>query len=165
MTILAAPNAIISYFFFFLNEPATTEIYTLSLHDALPIRRMLTENTVRGSDRRVQYVGIDAYEQAGGPVLRDLFEHDDGGWLQDVALLDRLVTEKLKAEAETIAAEGWKWISVAVDFPYGHTGGLRELEGKSVDVTVADTSSTGSQEVTASLPGTVISVAGNPTEA
>ena len=57
------------------------------------IRRMLTENTVRGSDRRVQYVGIDAYEQAGGPVLRDLFEHDDGGWLQDVALLDRLVTE------------------------------------------------------------------------
>src|SRR6516225_6178244 len=26
------------YFFFFFNAPATTEIYTLSLHDALPIR-------------------------------------------------------------------------------------------------------------------------------
>lgn len=102
------------------------------------IRRLLTENTVRGSDRRAQYVGIDAYEQAGGPVLRDLFENDDGGWLQDVALLDRLVTDKLKSEAETIAAEGWKWISVAVDFPYGHTGGLRELEGKPVDVTVEE---------------------------
>ncbi|WP_108523013.1 ParB/RepB/Spo0J family partition protein [Bradyrhizobium algeriense] len=102
------------------------------------IRRMLTEKTVPGSDRRAQYVGIDAYEQAGGPVLRDLFENDDGGWLQDVALLDRLVTEKLKSEAETIAAEGWKWISVAVDFPYGHTGGLRELEGKPVDVTVEE---------------------------
>src|SRR5438445_9556097 len=25
------------YFFFFSNDPATTEIYTLSLHDALPI--------------------------------------------------------------------------------------------------------------------------------
>src|SRR5215468_11578908 len=25
------------YFFFFFNVPATTEIYTLSLHDALPI--------------------------------------------------------------------------------------------------------------------------------
>jgi ParB family transcriptional regulator, chromosome partitioning protein len=98
------------------------------------IRRMLTENTVRASDRRVQFIGLDAYEQAGGGVLRDLFEHDDGGWLQDVALLDRLVTEKLKAEAETIAAEGWKWISVAVDFPYGHTDGLRELEGKPVDL-------------------------------
>jgi ParB family transcriptional regulator, chromosome partitioning protein len=98
------------------------------------IRRMLTENTVRASDRRVQFVGLAAYEQAGGGVLRDLFEHDDGGWLQDVVLLDRLVTEKLKAEAETIAAEGWKWISVAVDFPYDHTRGLRELEGKPVDL-------------------------------
>src|SRR5690606_41385623 len=27
------------FFFFFLNDPATTEIYTLSLHDALPIFR------------------------------------------------------------------------------------------------------------------------------
>ncbi len=98
------------------------------------IRRMLTENTVRASDRRVQFIGLDAYEQAGGGILRDLFEHDDGGWLQDVALLDRLVTEKLKAEAEAIAAEGWKWISVAVDFPYGHTTRLRELEGQPVDL-------------------------------
>jgi ParB family transcriptional regulator, chromosome partitioning protein len=98
------------------------------------IRRLLTENTVRGSDRRAQFVGLDAYQQAGGGVLRDLFEHDDGGWLQDVVLLDRLVTEKLKAEAETIAAEGWKWISVAVEFSYGHTHGLREIEGKPVDL-------------------------------
>ena len=102
------------------------------------IRRMLTENTVRASDRRAQFVGLDAYEQAGGAVLRDLFAHDDGGWLQDVPLLDRLVTEKLKAEAGTIAAEGWKWIAVAVDFPYGHTNGLREIEGEPVDLTVEE---------------------------
>ena len=55
----------------------------------------------------------------GSPQNQDECDGDDGGWLQDVALLDRLVTEKLKAEAETIAAEGWKWISVAVDFSYG----------------------------------------------
>ncbi|MBI5323052.1 ParB/RepB/Spo0J family partition protein [Bradyrhizobium sp.] len=96
------------------------------------IRRMLTENTVRASDRRAQFIGLAAYEQAGGGVLRDLFEPDDGGWLQDIPLLDRLVTEKLKVEAETIAAEGWKWISVAVDFPFDHTRGHRELEGKPV---------------------------------
>src|SRR5258708_22041384 len=30
------PDTSISFFFFF-NDPATTEIYTLSLHDALPI--------------------------------------------------------------------------------------------------------------------------------
>src|SRR5437762_14107951 len=29
----------LSFFFFFFNDPATTEIYTLSLHDALPISR------------------------------------------------------------------------------------------------------------------------------
>jgi ParB-like chromosome segregation protein Spo0J len=74
------------------------------------IRRMLTENTVRASDRRKQFVGLDVYEQAG--VLRDLFELDDGGLRQDVALLDRLATEKLKADAKAIGAEGWKWISV-----------------------------------------------------
>jgi len=98
------------------------------------IRRLLTEKTVRGSDRRAQFVGLDTYQHAGGGVLRGLFEHDDGGWLQDVVLLDRLVTEKLKAGAETIAAEGWKWISVAVEFSYGHTQGLREIEGKPVDL-------------------------------
>src|SRR5471032_3465436 len=30
-------NFFISFVFFFFNDPATTEIYTLSLHDALPI--------------------------------------------------------------------------------------------------------------------------------
>ena len=49
-------------------------------------------------------------------------------------LLDRLVGEKLKAAADAVAAEGWKWISVAVDFPYGHTQGLRQIEGKPVDL-------------------------------
>ena len=28
------------YFFFFFNDTATTEIYTLSLHDALPISKV-----------------------------------------------------------------------------------------------------------------------------
>jgi ParB family chromosome partitioning protein len=102
------------------------------------IRRALTEQTVRASDRRACFIGVAAYEQAGGSVERDLFEHDDGGWFQDVALLDRLVTEKLTAEAETIAKEGWKWISIAVDFPYGHTGRLRELESKPADLTTEE---------------------------
>lgn len=54
------------------------------------IRRQLTESAVRASDRRARFVGLDAYESAGGVVLRDLFEDDGGGWLQDVALLHRL---------------------------------------------------------------------------
>src|SRR5882724_5550228 len=103
--------------------------------ESYQIRRMLTEDTVRASDRRAQFIGLEAYERAGGAALRDLFAHDDGGWLQDVPLLDRLVTEKLKAEAEGIASEGWKWIAIAVDFPYGHTNGLRKLDGEPADLT------------------------------
>lgn len=99
------------------------------------IRRMLTETTVRASDKRALFVGIEAYEAAGGYVLRDLFQQDDGGWLQDPVLLDRLAAEKLKAEAETVGAEGWKWVEVAADFPYGHTSGLRRLMGTTIDLT------------------------------
>lgn len=93
------------------------------------IRRLLTETTVRASDRRAVFVGLEAYEQAGGIVLRDLFQSDDGGWLQDVALLDRLTSEKLQSAANDIAAEGWKWVETAVSFPFGHAHGLRVLTG------------------------------------
>lgn len=94
------------------------------------IRRMLTEGAVRASDKRARFVGIEPYQEAGGAVLRDLFQADDGGWLQDPALLDRLAAEKLEREAEAVRAEGWKWVEVATDFPYGHTYGLRRLAGE-----------------------------------
>lgn len=99
------------------------------------IRRMLTEHAVRASDKRAQFVGIDAYVEAGGAVMRDLFESDDGGWLEDVGLVDMLVTEKLNEEAEAIRAEGWKWVEVGLDFPYGHTYGLRRLFGEQEPLT------------------------------
>ena len=95
------------------------------------IRRQLTEGTVRASDKRAQFIGED-YEQAGGTVLRDLFQGDDGGWLQDPALVDRLVAKQLERDAEAIRAEGWHWVEVAPDFPYGHTFGLRQLRGEAV---------------------------------
>ena len=100
--------------------------------EAYQIRRMLTEGAVRASDKRARFVGVEAYEDAGGIVLRDLFEADDGGWLQEPALLHRLVAEKLEREAEAMRAEGWKWIEVEPDFPYGHTYGLRRLSGTEV---------------------------------
>ena len=83
-------------------------------------------------------MGIAAYEAAGGVVVRDLFQGDDGGWLEDPALLDRLVADKLQAEAEGIACEGWKWIEVSVDLPYGYSHGLRRLAGEQVPVSDED---------------------------
>src|SRR5256885_11369858 len=41
-----------SSFFFFFNDTATTEIYTLSLHDALPISDPLTGHLQNPIDRR-----------------------------------------------------------------------------------------------------------------
>jgi ParB family chromosome partitioning protein len=99
------------------------------------IRRMLTEKAVRASDKRAVFVGLDVYELAGGIILRDLFQQDDGGWLESLTLLDSLVAAKLKAEAEQITAEGWKWIEVATEFPYSHAHGLRELDGVAADLT------------------------------
>ncbi|MDE2341204.1 MAG: ParB/RepB/Spo0J family partition protein [Alphaproteobacteria bacterium] len=99
------------------------------------IRRMLTETTVRALDKRALFVGLETYEAAGGIVLRDLFQSDDGGWLQDVALLDRLVAEKLRVEADRIATEGWKWVEASLSIPYGVTHAMRELIGTPLDMT------------------------------
>ena len=99
------------------------------------IRRMLTEGAVKTSDRRAVFVGVEAYELAGGTVLRDLFSSDTGGWLQTTALLDRLAREKLAQEAERIRDEGWKWSEFSIDFPYGHTAGLRRLPATQAPLT------------------------------
>ena len=94
------------------------------------IRRMLTEGAVRASDKRVQYIGVEAYVEAGGAIMRDLFaQGEDGEWLQDASLLDLLVSEKLKEDTQPIADEGWHWIEVSPDFAYGHTYGLRQIRG------------------------------------
>jgi ParB family chromosome partitioning protein len=109
------------------------------IREPYQIRRLLTESAVRASDKRAQFVGVADYEAAGGIVLRDLFEADDGGWLQDPALLERLVAGKLEREAEAVRAEGWKWVEVAPDFFYGHTYGLRRLSGEEVALTKKET--------------------------
>ena len=93
------------------------------------IRQKLTEDTVRVADKRVRFITVEAYVAAGGCVLRDLFEPDDGGWLADVALLDRLVDAKLQAEGERIGAEGWKWVASAVHMPMSASDGMREIAG------------------------------------
>lgn len=74
------------------------------------LRRRLTSTKVEADDRRALLVGAEAYEAAGGTILRDLF--DGGGYFEDSQLLDRLTAEKLQAVAETVRAEGWLWVEV-----------------------------------------------------
>uniref|UniRef100_UPI00143887C0 ParB/RepB/Spo0J family partition protein n=1 Tax=Caulobacter sp. SSI4214 TaxID=2575739 RepID=UPI00143887C0 len=94
---------------------------TLTNRQPYAIRRAMTENTAMVSDRRLTFVGLPAYLGAGGTILRDLFSEDDGGYVEDVPLLDRLVAEKLTAQATDLReAEGWKWAAAYLDYPHGH---------------------------------------------
>src|SRR3989449_8620011 len=60
------------FFFFFFNDTATTEIYTLSLHDALPICERVGRDpqpvrhlaAVREDIARLRRVELERYEQA-----------------------------------------------------------------------------------------------------
>src|SRR2546428_11027655 len=55
-----------SFYFFFFNDTATTEIYTLSLHDALPI----------SSHHLIRVLGIDAKPDGHLDRLVELAEFD-----------------------------------------------------------------------------------------
>jgi ParB family chromosome partitioning protein len=95
------------------------------------IRRLLSEGALHASNKRARFVGTDVYEATGGIVLRDLFEEDGGGWLQDPALLDRLVAETLGQAAANVQAEGWKWVEAVETLPYGYRSNLRLIPGDS----------------------------------
>ncbi len=96
--------------------------------NAWNIRRLLTEACVEASDPRVRFVGLDAYVAAGGSIMRDLFEEDDGGWLQDPELLMRLAGDKLAAERTRLLAQGRKWAEAALEPSFDHKAGLARLQ-------------------------------------
>ena len=80
------------------------------------IKRMLTEDRIPAGAALARYVGVDAYEAAGGPVLRDLFadEYENGVWLEDPALLMKLALERLQIAADELATR-WKWAEARID--------------------------------------------------
>src|SRR2546427_3531354 len=60
-----------SSFFFFFNDTATTEIYTLSLHDALPISVEPRQEKIRAEKirhRKLAVAEVRPVETAVGPV-------------------------------------------------------------------------------------------------
>jgi ParB family chromosome partitioning protein len=97
------------------------------------IRRALTAESFDADHRMVQFVGLDAYEQAGGAVLRDLFDDEQPAVLTDGALVERLATEALEQAASIVRAEGWSWVSIALkpDYstPYGRVYPDRQEDG------------------------------------
>ncbi|WP_414610823.1 ParB N-terminal domain-containing protein [Stenotrophomonas pavanii] len=76
------------------------------------LRDRLTEREIDAHRHPlVRFVGLDAYEAAGGGTRRDLFADTDSGvYLTDATLLERLAQDKLASLAAEVKAEGWAWV-------------------------------------------------------
>ena len=102
---------------------------------------MLTEERVPAGAPTARFVGVEAYEAAGGPVLRDLFadEHENGVWLEDPKLLDELAIRKLTAAAEL--STRWKWAEAVLDVDWSATaryGRIHPEPGEPTDAEKAE---------------------------
>ena len=80
------------------------------------IKRMLTQDRVPAAAAIATFVGVDAYEAAGGVVDRDLFADQDewGIWFEDADLLGKLAMDRLQAAADELATR-WKWAEARIE--------------------------------------------------
>src|SRR2546427_7654274 len=93
---------VVFFIFFFFNDTATTEIYTLSLHDALPILRSLRQGPLRKSVRAARCAGKPirrAHLPGSGERHQDRSEEDTPGTQSQPNFLFRLMLQKKKIRA------------------------------------------------------------------
>ncbi len=77
------------------------------------LRRLLTAQQINvRSDRLARYVGVEAFENAGGVVTRDLFSNADDGYISDVVLLEQLALGKLEKQRAKLLKEGFGWVEI-----------------------------------------------------
>ena len=87
------------------------------------VRRRLAEGRVPGSSALARFVGVEAYEAAGGALDRDLFADDDEGeglWFQDPKLLSDLAMRRLRVAADELESH-WKWAEPVLDADWSTT--------------------------------------------
>ena len=103
---------------------------------AWQVKRLLTEEQVPAGSPVARFVGIAAYEAAGGPVLRDLFadEHENGVWLEDPKLLGDLAMQKLTAAADELATR-WKWAEAMVEIDWSATARFGRIHPRPAEPT------------------------------
>ena len=80
---------ILFYLLFFFNDTATTEIYTLSLHDALPIYLLSELDSYAWEEKardKGQDVPIKKYDHACDALRYALYTHLDGSFGTDVSM-------------------------------------------------------------------------------
>src|SRR5256885_7331261 len=90
------------FFFFFFNDTATTEIYTLSLHDALPICGPMIMKTVQQFVQNVKWGELDVLLVDLPPGTGDARSEEHTSELQSPCnLVCRLLLEKKKKKKNT----------------------------------------------------------------
>src|SRR6266516_7933070 len=82
------------FFFFFFNDTATTEIYTLSLHDALPIAR--PQPLVHLDEALIRVLGRILVERRGDVLVLGRSEEHTSELQSPYDLVCRLLLEKKK---------------------------------------------------------------------
>ncbi|MXZ28781.1 MAG: chromosome partitioning protein ParB [Gammaproteobacteria bacterium] len=110
---------------------------------AWQVKRLMTEERVPGSSALARFVSVDAYEAAGGPVMRDLFAdgHENGTWFEDPALLNDLAMKKLEAVADELSTR-WKWAEARLEVDWSTAaryGRVHPRPGEPTDEETAET--------------------------
>jgi ParB family chromosome partitioning protein len=82
------------------------------------VRSLLTESKVTTGHRLFRFVGMDAYQEAGGTITSDLFAKESEGYANDPELVQRLADEKLDRLTGEAEAEGWGEVIAAEQTPY-----------------------------------------------
>lgn len=100
------------------------------------VRDILTENEVDNDDSRIQFIGLEAYENAGGKVRRDLFSEDTEFYICDVELLDKLFSEKIETLLQEYRNAGWSWVEFRENFGWGEKGKYDQERGKKPALTI-----------------------------
>jgi ParB family chromosome partitioning protein len=93
------------------------------------VRRLLTQGAVPADARLGAFVGLAAYEAAGGAIRCDLFSSREEGFMDDAALVRRLAIEKLEIKAAELRSS-WAWAKPMLDPNYGFTAEYRRVHPK-----------------------------------
>lgn len=93
-------------------------IDVLTDDDAWEVANKLDDDYLPSDDHRVEFVGLDAYREAGGTFVEDLFSDEDvPTLLKNVALVEKLAEKKLRKEAKKYEREGWKAVDITLEPP------------------------------------------------
>ena len=92
------------------------------------IRQALTDHEISLRAPMARFVGLKAYEKAGGVVRRDLFAERDEDVGLDAALVRKLAMAKLEKAAEKVRKDGLAWVQVCVEFDYASRAAYKQVK-------------------------------------